>query len=94
MLVKSFPMTARYRGQASSDFQKDYYGGLKEKTVAEGTDFWAPVSGPAQKFIDEMLGGLRSGLTYGGARNIKELQRKAEFMEVSQTYGLESNPRR
>jgi len=85
---------AKYRGQASEDFQNEYYGGLKEKTVAEGTDFWAPISGPAQKLIDEILGGLRSGLTYGGAKNIKELQRKAEFVRVTPSYSTESNPRR
>lgn len=88
------PLLAKYRGQASEDFQNEYYGGLKEKTVAEGTDFWAPVSGKAQDLIDEILGGLRSGLTYGGARSIKELQRKAEFLQVTPAYGAESNPRR
>ncbi len=87
-------IVCKYRGQASADFQSEYYGGLKEKTVAEGTDFWAPVSGTAQSLIDEILGGLRSGLTYGGARSIKELQRKAEFMRVTPNYGFESNPRR
>ena len=84
---------AKYRGQASKDFQTDFYGGLKEKTVAEGVDFWAPTHGPAIKLIDELLGGIRSGLTYGGARNIKELQRKAEFMEVTSAYVRESFPR-
>lgn len=84
---------AKYRGQASEDFQNEFYGGLKEKTVAEGIDFWAPVSGGAQKLIDLLLGGLRSGLTYGGARNIKELQRKAEFVEVTGHYLHESFPR-
>jgi len=84
---------AKYLGQASADFQNGYYGGLKEKTVAEGTSFWAPVSGTAQELIDELLGGIRSGLTYGGAKNIKELQRKAEFMRVTETYGVESRPR-
>ena len=86
-------LEAKYRGQASEDFQNDYYGQLKEKTVAEGVDFWAPVSGTAQQAIDQILGGLRSGLTYGGARNIKELQRKAEFVEVTSTYIHESKPR-
>ncbi len=85
---------AKYRGQASEDFQKDFYGALKEMTVAEGVDFWAPVSGSAAKLIDTILGGLRSGLTYGGGRNIKELQRKAEFVEVSSTYKSESLPRK
>ena len=86
-------LEAKYRGQASHDFQTDYYGGLKEKTVAEGIDFWAPVSGPTQELINLLLGGLRSGLTYGGARNIKELQRKAEFMEVTPSFLMESFPR-
>lgn len=85
---------AKYRGQASEDFQTDYYGALKEKTVAEGVDFWAPVSGSATSLIQNLLGGLRSGLTYGGARNIKELQRKAEFVEVMSSYIKESMPRK
>jgi IMP dehydrogenase len=84
---------AKFRGQASEDFQTDFYGGLKEKTVAEGIDFWAPVNGTATQLMDQLLGGLRSGLTYGGARSIKELQRKAEFVEVTATYILESKPR-
>lgn len=84
---------AKFRGQASEDFQNDFYGGLKDKTVAEGIDFWAPVSGSAKALIDQLMGGLRSGLTYGGARNIKELQRKAEFVEVTASYIHESRPR-
>jgi len=88
------PLMAKYRGQASEDFQNEFYGGLKEKTVAEGTDFWAPVTGSAQSVIDQLLGGLRSGMTYAGARDIKELQRKAEFVKVTGAYFAESNPRR
>ena len=84
---------ACYRGQASAEFQADFYGGMKPSTVAEGVAMWAPVSGPAQALIDAILGGLRSGMTYGGARSIKELQRKAEFVEVGPGYGVESAPR-
>lgn len=87
-------MEAKYRGQASEDFQTDFYGALKEKTVAEGIDFWATVSGTAEELIQKLLGGLRSGLTYGGAKNIKELQRKAEFVEVTSNYIRESQPRK
>jgi IMP dehydrogenase len=84
---------AKFRGQASEDFQNDFYGGLKSKTVAEGIDFWGPVSGSAGELLEDLLGGLRSGLTYGGARSIKELQRKAEFVEVTSNYMHESKPR-
>lgn len=89
----SLGLEAKYRGQASEDFQNDFYGALKEKTVAEGIDFWAEVESTAQELIDNLLGGIRSGLTYGGARNIKELQRKAEFIEVTASYIHESHPR-
>lgn len=84
---------AKFRGQASADFQNEFYGGLKAKTVAEGIDFWGAVSGPAEALIAQLLGGIRSGMTYGGARNIKELQRKAEFVQVTATYIQESKPR-
>jgi len=86
-------LEVKYRGQASEEFQTEFYGGLKDYTVAEGVSFWAAPRGPAQGLIDELLGGLRSGMTYGGARSIKELQRKAEFIEVGSAYALESGTR-
>lgn len=84
---------AKFRGQASADFQNEFYGGLKAKTVAEGIDFWGPVSGTAEDLLAVLLGGIRSGMTYGGARNLKELQRKAEFVQVTASYIQESKPR-
>ncbi len=86
-------LEAKYRGQASEDFQTDYYGALKDKTVAEGVDFWAAVSMSSQELIERLLGAVRSGMTYGGARSIKELQRKAEFVHVMPSYMGESAPR-
>lgn len=86
---------AKYRGQASADFQKDFYGKVKDNTVPEGVDFWAPVSGSAHQVVNDLVGGLRSSMTYLGAKNLKEYQAKAEFMEVTaNSYMLESNPRK
>lgn len=82
-----------YRGQASKEFQDDFYGSLKKGTVAEGIQFKTPCSGPAQDLLDRFCGGLRSGLTYGGAKSIKELQRKREFVQTTGTYMHESKPR-
>jgi IMP dehydrogenase len=84
---------AKYRGQASSDFQEEYFGATKDGTVPEGEAFWAPVSGPAIEVIQKLLAGVRSGMTYGGARSIDELQRKAEFIQVTSNYQTESSPR-
>lgn len=85
---------AKYRGQASKDFQDEKRGGLKRGTVSEGDHFWAEVKHSAQEMIDELLGGVRSALTYGGARTIAELQKKAEFVEVTNSYSTESGVRK
>ena len=84
-----------YRGSASKDFQDDFYGGVKKNTVPEGVSFKLKCTGSADDLIDELLGGIRSGMTYGGSKSIKEFHRKAEFMKVrGGTYMKESNPRR
>ena len=88
-----YDVFALYRGQASEHFQSDYFGGVKKGTVPEGVDFTTRVSGSAQDLLDNLLGGLRSGMTYGGARTIEELQRKAEFIKVTSNYAAESFPR-
>lgn len=83
----------KYRGQASKDFQDDFYGKVKSGTVPEGVSFEVECSGSAQDLLDNLCGGLRSGLTYGGSKSIKELQNKAEFVRVTRNYLTESNPR-
>ena len=82
-----------YRGQASSEFQAEYYGGLKPGTVAEGIAMGVKCTGTAQELINQYTGALRSALTYGGARTIGEFQRKAEFVRVTPEYTRESFPR-
>lgn len=79
-------VVAHYRGQASKDFQEDFYGKVKTGTVPEGIDFYTECTGSAQELIDTILGGLKSALTYGGGRSIKEFQRKAEFVRVTPHY--------
>ena len=86
-----YEVLSHFRGQASRDFQENYYGSVKEGTCPEGVSFYSKCTGSAQSVINELLSGLRSGLTYGGAKNIKELQRKAEFVEVSNTYISDMN---
>lgn len=86
-------MMVKYRGQASKDFQEDFYGKLKKGTVEEGVSFNAKCTGSAQIVVDNFCGALRSALTYGGSKDIKELQRKAEFVRVTSNFIKESHPR-
>jgi IMP dehydrogenase len=75
-----------FRGQASANFQEGYYGQVKEGTVPEGIAKHVSPAGPVQGVLDELLAGVRSGMTYGGATTIRELQDKAEFMTVTGHY--------
>ena len=84
---------SHYRGQASKNFQNEYFGKLKKGTVAEGVDYFTPCTGPVAHLYEEINGGLRSALTYGGVNNIDDFQKTAKFVEVTTTYMQESRPR-
>lgn len=84
----------RYRGQASMNFQNDYYGKVKKGTVPEGIDFKVEINKSAQELIDEYVGSLRSSMTYLGASNIYEYHKNATFFETTGNYIAESKPRK
>lgn len=70
----------KYRGQASREFQEEFYGSVKQGTTPEGVSAFIQCMYKAQDFIDEFCGGIRSGLTYSGAIDINELQSKAKYV--------------
>lgn len=83
-----------YRGMASSDVQDEYHGGMAEWKTAEGVTTEVPYREDEQSIIADIIGGLRSGLTYGGASDIKELQRKLDYVVITPAGRTESLPHR
>jgi IMP dehydrogenase len=89
-----------YRGMGSLGAMmkgsKDRYGqeDVKEtgKFVPEGIEGKKLYRGPVDKILYQLVGGLRSGLGYNGARNIKELQKKAKFVKITNAGQKESHP--
>ncbi len=66
-----------YRGMASKDAQVEWRG----KTASlEGIATTVPCKGPVGDVLAELERGIRSGLSYSGARTIPELQAKARFI--------------
>lgn len=64
----------------------------ERKLVSEGVEGMVPYKGPMKDFIYQLVGGLRAGMGYCGAHNIKELQENSKFIEIT-TAGLkESHP--
>ena len=79
-----------YRGMASSEVQKDYHGGIAEWKTAEGVATDVAYREDEDEIIADIIGGLRSGLTYGGAATIEELQRKLDYIEITPAGRTES----
>jgi IMP dehydrogenase len=53
------------------------------KSVPEGIEGQVPYKGPLSALVDQLVGGLRSGMGYCGAVNLKELQEKSRFIRIS-----------
>jgi IMP dehydrogenase len=82
----------RYRGMASREAQEDFLGQMHEWKTAEGVATEVPYKNNQEAIIADIIGGLRSGLTYAGADSITELQRKLNYVLVTQAGRLESLP--
>lgn len=81
-----------YRGMASREAQEDFLGPLGDWKTAEGVATRVPYSENHEYIIADIIGGLRSGLTYGGAATIAELQRKLNYVLVTPAGRHESLP--
>jgi IMP dehydrogenase len=53
------------------------------KLVPEGIEGRVAAKGPLSELVYQLVGGLKSGMGYCGARNIRELQDNARFLRVS-----------
>ncbi len=81
---------AMMKGGAERYYQK---GHMKtRKFVPEGVEGVVPYKGSVSDVIYQLIGGLRSGMGYVGAKNIEELKEKGEFVIVTQAGVRESHP--
>jgi IMP dehydrogenase len=65
-----------YRGMASKDAQLNW---RKKTSTPEGVASYIPYKGSVQEILQDLEGGIKSGLSYTGARNLEELRRKVEW---------------
>jgi len=89
---KGEPTHKIYRGMASKEAADDHLGGLTGWKTAEGVSTKVPYRDDEEEIIADIIGGLRSGLTYAGANTIRELQRKLNYMIISPAARVESLP--
>jgi IMP dehydrogenase len=72
---------AMARGSADRYFQADIKDTMK--LVPEGVEGQVPHKGPVGAVIHQLSGGLKAAMGYVGAKTIKELQEKVEFVRIT-----------
>ncbi|RLF88484.1 IMP dehydrogenase, partial [Thermococci archaeon] len=81
---------AMMKGGAERYYQK---GHMKtRKFVPEGVEGVVPYKGSLGAVLYQLIGGLRAGMGYVGARNIEELKEKGEFVIITHAGVKESHP--
>ncbi len=86
-----------YRGMGSLGAMKGpgrdrYAQGAEGKLVPEGVEGYIPYKGRLHDFVFQIVGGVRSGMGYVGARTIPELWEKARFRRITHAGLIESHP--
>lgn len=84
--------TRAYRGMASREARQAFYG-KDYQQIPEGESFSnIQEKGSVAEVVEELVMGIKSGLSYSGASNLTELHQKATFYEVTQSGFIEGTP--
>ncbi len=75
-------------GSADRYYQKKFKN--VSKYVPEGVEGIVKFKGPVNKIIYNLIGGLKSSMGYLGAKTIKDLQKKGEFVKITKAGFYES----
>ncbi len=90
-----------YRGMGSVSAMKsgsaDRYRqsvepGKEKKLVAEGVEGMVPLKGTVKDYLEQIFGGVKSGMACVGSANLDELREKATFIRVTPAGNIESHP--
>ncbi len=73
----------QYRGMASKSAQVSWRGELPSGMAAEGEAVFVAIKGHAQDVVNELAGGLRSGMSYVNSMKISDIYNNASFVEMS-----------
>ena len=82
-------MAAMQRGSKDRYFQQDQ---SKNKLVPEGIEAIVDYKGPVRRILFQLVGGLRSGMGYCGAKDIETMRHQARLVKISSAGLTESHP--
>jgi GMP reductase len=72
-----------YFGSSSNKAMKEFYGKKDKHRASEGREVLMPYKGDIHDFIQDLQGALRSTATYLGARQLREMPKRATFIRCN-----------
>ncbi len=84
-------ISAMKQGSAAR-YGQEYRIGQEKKLIPEGIEGLVRIRGSTEEVVRQLLGGLRAGMYYLGAKNIEELQKKTRFIKITHASLIESHP--
>ena len=76
------PVGMTFYGMSSETAMKKHSGGVAHYRAAEGKSVEIPYRGPVDGTMGEIMGGVRSMMTYIGAAHLKEVSKRTTFVRV------------
>ena len=80
-------LAAMANGSKDRYFQED-----SKKFVPEGVEGRVPYRGSLAEIVYQMVGGIKSGMGYCGAKDLKTLRETAQFIKITNAGLIESHP--
>lgn len=86
-----------YRGMGSKEalekkYAVDRYSAEKKHSVVEGVTGKVPYRGPVVNIVEELVGGIKSGMGYIGAATIPDIAKQSRFIQITNAGLKESHP--
>ena len=83
-----------YAGMASEDGRSlnSWFDREKTSFIPEGESVRLKCKGPVENIVNGLVGGLKVGMSYAGAFNLKQFKEKATFVRVTNNGAIEGTP--
>lgn len=81
-----------FRGMASKEAQDEFMGSMNDWKTSEGVEIRVAAKGPVVNIVSDLMGGIRSGMTYCGANTIEQIRQRARWVEITAAGAAEGRP--
>jgi len=85
-------MCKYYKGMASTEGRGEWFDKEMSSYVPEGASFKVPYKGSTKRIIEELVGGIKVGMSFCNAKNLEELRVNAQWIRITDNGRREGNP--